>query len=72
MRPEIKILMMTGYTDAGVCDEIRAAGLQLLSKPFSRRVLASKIREMLDAASAPSIGPMSAETRDNKAKVYIA
>ena len=71
LRPEIKILMMTGYTDAGVCDEIRAAGLELLSKPFSRRILATKIREMLDGAM-PAARPMATETQAGEQKAYLA
>ncbi len=47
--PEIKILFMSGYTSNvlghnGVLDE----GLCFVSKPFSRKNLSDKIREMLD------------------------
>ncbi len=60
LRPEIKIVLMTGYTEATVCDELRAAGLELLAKPFSRRALAGKLREMLD--SHQPARPAAAET----------
>jgi CheY-like chemotaxis protein len=61
LRPEIKIVLMTGYTEAAVCDELRAAGLELLAKPFSRRALAGKLREMLDSrqpARPPAAEPL--------------
>ncbi len=50
LRPEIKVLFMSGYTD----DTIREHGLTLehsdfLSKPFTVGVLASKIREKIDS-----------------------
>jgi PAS domain S-box-containing protein len=53
LRPEIKILMMTGHVEGVLYDEIRVAGLPLLSKPFSRREVASKLREILDGKTAP-------------------
>lgn len=49
INPEIKILFMSGYTSNvlgynGVLDE----GFHFVSKPFSRKALSDKIREMLD------------------------
>jgi PAS domain S-box-containing protein len=52
LRPELKILLITGYAEGVLYDEIRAAGLELLPKPFSRRALATKLREMLDILPA--------------------
>jgi PAS domain S-box-containing protein len=50
LQPELKILLISGYSD-GVLnkeEEIRAAGLRLLSKPFAFHTLAHRLREMLD------------------------
>jgi PAS domain S-box-containing protein len=55
LRSGLKILLVTGYAEGVLYDEIRAAGLELLPKPFSRRALARKLREMLDTP-----GPTSA------------
>jgi CheY-like chemotaxis protein len=54
LRPELKILLITGYAEGVLYDEIRAAALQVLSKPFSRRALACKLREMLDIPAPTS------------------
>jgi len=50
--PGIKVMYMSGYTanviaHHGILDE----GINFLQKPFSRRELAAKIREILDSAS---------------------
>ena len=49
VRPEVKVLYMSGYTDDvivhhGVLDE----GTEFIQKPFTPDVLARKIREVLD------------------------
>jgi two-component system, cell cycle sensor histidine kinase and response regulator CckA len=53
IRPDIKILFMSGYTDnsivhRGVIDE----GMQFIQKPFSTENLATKVREVLDDPAA--------------------
>ncbi|MBV5326801.1 MAG: response regulator, partial [Chlorobium sp.] len=50
--PGIKVMYMSGYTanviaHHGILDE----GINFLQKPFSRRELAAKIREILDTSS---------------------
>ena len=52
LRPDMKVLYMSGYTDSaivhqGVLDE----GANFIQKPFSTDVLAIKVRELLDARS---------------------
>jgi PAS domain S-box-containing protein len=52
IRPNVKILYMSGYTENvighnGMLD----AGVRLLQKPFNLRDLRSKVREVLDATS---------------------
>ena len=54
LRPDMKVLLMTGYSEGITLEQANAAGLQVLSKPFSRRSLAYKIREVLDAAPPSS------------------
>ena len=51
LRPGIKVLFMSGYTDdvivhQGVLDE----GAEFIQKPFSPRELAGKVREVLRGA----------------------
>lgn len=50
LRPGIKVLFMSGYTDEtivhlGIVDQ----GTAFLQKPFTADVLARKVREVLDA-----------------------
>src|SRR5579862_49860 len=54
IRPNVKILYMSGYTENvighnGMLD----AGVRLLQKPFNLRDLRSKVREVLDATPTP-------------------
>jgi PAS domain S-box-containing protein len=53
LRPEVRVLFMSGYTD----DDIVRRGLlaprqSMLHKPFSRRALAAAVRSALDAGAA--------------------
>ncbi len=48
LRPGIKILYMSGYTDRAIVHHgILETGAVLLQKPFTLATLASKIREIL-------------------------
>jgi PAS domain S-box-containing protein len=50
-RPALRCLFMSGYTaDVIVRHGMLDAGMQFLSKPFSRNELASKVREVLEAS----------------------
>ncbi len=74
IRPNVKILYMSGYTENvighnGMLD----AGVRLLQKPFNLRDLKSKVREVLDATpTAPevdmSMPTQSAEPRAARAR----
>jgi two-component system cell cycle sensor histidine kinase/response regulator CckA len=49
-RPDIKILYMSGYTDAAIDNHGRLdTGTHLIAKPFSLTDLRRKVREVLDA-----------------------
>ena len=59
IRPNVKILYMSGYTENvighnGMLD----AGVRLLQKPFTLRDLRSKVREVLDATTTPPVVTM--------------
>ena len=48
LRPEIKVLFMSGYTDQAIMHQgVLQAGAVLLQKPFTLATLATKLREML-------------------------
>jgi CheY-like chemotaxis protein len=50
-RPGLKILFVTGYAETGLLGpEQRQSGMQVLTKPFSIDMLASKIKGMLAGA----------------------
>jgi two-component system cell cycle sensor histidine kinase/response regulator CckA len=51
LRPETRILFMTGYEERGPGSRgILPAGTESLQKPFSREVLIHRVRQVLDAA----------------------
>ena len=50
-RPGLRVLYMTGYTRDAIVHQGRLdSGINMISKPFSFEELASKVRQMLDAA----------------------
>ncbi|MEM7033656.1 MAG: ATP-binding protein, partial [Chloroflexota bacterium] len=52
IRPDLKILFMSGYTENAIEQHgILEAGFTLLQKPFSPTILARKVRAMLDTSS---------------------
>jgi signal transduction histidine kinase/DNA-binding NarL/FixJ family response regulator len=60
LRPSVKVLYMSGYTENvigqnGTLD----AGVRLLQKPFTLRDLKAKVREVLDSIPSPSEVAMS-------------
>jgi len=49
-RPNLKVLFVTGYAETGpLARDQLAAGMQVLTKPFSIDVLTSKIKGMMEA-----------------------
>jgi CheY-like chemotaxis protein len=51
MRPEMKVLFMSGYTDASVSGPGEfEEGSNFIQKPFTPAALARKVREVLDKA----------------------
>jgi PAS domain S-box-containing protein len=66
IRPHVKILYMSGYTENVIGrDGTLDAGVRLLQKPFTLRDLKSKVREVLN--SIPPEVAMSAQTAHAKA-----
>jgi PAS domain S-box-containing protein len=54
IRPNVKVLYMSGYTENVVGHNgMLDAGVRLLQKPFNLRDLKSKVREVLDATPTP-------------------
>jgi two-component system, cell cycle sensor histidine kinase and response regulator CckA len=50
LRPELKVLYMSGYADNGIFQQgILERGMAFLQKPFTVENLARKVREVLDA-----------------------
>ena len=50
LRPRLKILYMSGYTDSSIAQHgVLEPGISLLHKPFTEEELVRKIREVLDA-----------------------
>jgi CheY-like chemotaxis protein len=55
LRPDTRVLYMSGYTNDNIVHQrVAAAGLALIEKPFTPADLARKVREVLDA---PRGGP---------------
>jgi PAS domain S-box-containing protein len=56
LRPDIKVLYVSGYTDdAIVRNSISAENVQFLHKPFTPDALAKKVRGILDQKTAPCL-----------------
>jgi PAS domain S-box-containing protein len=63
IRPNVKILYMSGYTENVVGHNgMLDAGVRLLQKPFNLRDLKAKVREVLDASPTPPEVAMEVQT----------
>jgi CheY-like chemotaxis protein len=52
LRPELRVLFMSGYTDDAIIHHgVLAEGVALLQKPFTRESLLDKVREVIAAAA---------------------
>jgi PAS domain S-box-containing protein len=65
IRPNVKVLYMSGYTESvigqnGTLD----AGVRLLQKPFNLRDLKNKVREVIDATPTPPEVAMSTQSAE--------
>ncbi len=50
LRPQLKMIFMSGYTDLAIFERSGLNSEQaFLQKPFAPEVLAAKVREVLDA-----------------------
>jgi signal transduction histidine kinase len=56
IRPETRLLYMSGYTDEAIIDHgVLDSGAAFLQKPFLPAVLANKVREVIDCALAAHV-----------------
>ena len=56
LRPALKILFMSGYTDDAIVHHgVKQEGAAFLQKPFTPDGLVVKVREVLDATEAPTL-----------------
>jgi signal transduction histidine kinase/ActR/RegA family two-component response regulator len=53
VRPAMKVLFMSGYTDHAVMQRDLTPGAAFLQKPFTPEAFARKVRQVLDAAETP-------------------
>lgn len=45
LRPAMRVILMTGYTDEAMPDAIREAAIPIIRKPFNFATLATSVRE---------------------------
>jgi PAS domain S-box-containing protein len=57
LRPNLKVLFTTGYARNAIVHQGRLdEGVDLLTKPFTRAQLATRVRDVLDAEPPPTLG----------------
>ena len=73
IRPNVKVLYMSGYTENVIGqDGTLDAGVRLLQKPFNLRDLKNKVREVLDATPTPPEVAMSTQSAPTQPAVRAA
>jgi CheY-like chemotaxis protein len=56
LRPDLKVLFITGYVEnAAVDNGLLAPGMQVMTKPFAMDALANKVRSMIEPMPAGSV-----------------
>ena len=55
VRPNMKVLFMSGYTDHAVMNRALTPGSSFLQKPFTPETFARKVRQVLDAEEASKL-----------------
>ncbi len=48
-QPDLKVLLMSGYTDSALYEEVREQGIPFIHKPFTSTTMARTIRALLDS-----------------------
>lgn len=54
LKPDMKIIYMSGYTEQSIIERALLKGAQFIQKPMGREVLLQEIRKALDAPRAPA------------------
>jgi two-component system cell cycle sensor histidine kinase/response regulator CckA len=49
LRPDLKVVFMSGYADGGIPEPVLPAKTEFLEKPFTFSELKDKVRGLLDA-----------------------
>jgi hypothetical protein len=52
MRPEMKVIFISGYADSLAPDGVLKPGTVLVNKPFSIKILSAKLREVLGSPAS--------------------
>ena len=55
-RPGLKVLFVTGYAKDAAGNSFLESGMEIVTKPFTMEVLASKIREMIEGMPSEKFG----------------
>jgi CheY-like chemotaxis protein len=55
-RPRLKVLFVTGYAEDAAGSFFLEPGMEIVTKPFTMELLASKIREMIEGPSSDKLG----------------
>ena len=51
LRPELKVLFVTGYADKAAMGEFGGEGMDMITKPFALEALSGKVMQMLNGAA---------------------